>query len=185
MKNLIAQNLIFPLGDSKKILLGFKESGRCDDKDWGMHLGVDMAAPAETKVFAIGNGIVAYSKMHTGEFSESGEILKRNWGGVVIIMHKDIRTDEIFYSLYGHLGKRYAKKGDRVLMGEYIGDVGKSMTESNGIWKEEHLHFSIYKGPFNFKVLPGYYREEDGLTQPEYWLDPVEFIKKYNKKILS
>lgn len=149
--------------------------------DWGIHLGIDISVPAQTKVFSIGRGVVVYSKIHPGEFSETGKIIKRNWGGIVITAHKNPKTKKTFYSLYGHLGVRYVKKGDKVELGELIGTVGKSMSESNGIWEEEHLHFGIYEGPFHFRVLPGYFREKENNTDPDSWKDPVSFIRKYNQ----
>jgi murein DD-endopeptidase MepM/ murein hydrolase activator NlpD len=176
--------LIFPVGDFKNISSGFGEMNVYDDTLWGKHLGIDIAVPGETKVFAIGRGIVVYSKLHSGEFSEDGKILKRNWGGIIIIAHKNPKDKKVFYSVYGHLGRRYFKKGDLIEIGDMIGLIGKSMTESNGAWEEEHLHFGIYSGPFHGKVLPGYFKENDGkrVTEPEDWKDPVAYIKYYNEE---
>ena len=181
----ITPKLIFPLGNFKNVSSKFKQRNAYDGKDWGIHLGTDINSPAGTKVFSIGRGTVVYSKLHPGEFSPAGKIVQRNWGGIIIIAHKVPKNKKIFYSLYGHLGKRYVKKGDLVEMGELIGKVGKSMTESNGIWEIEHLHFAIYIGPFHGKVLPGYYKrkKESELTRPEYWRNPDSFIQNYNRKI--
>jgi len=148
---------------------------------WGKHLGIDISVPHDTKVFSAGRGVVVYSRLHPGEFSEDGQVEKRNWGGIVIIAHKKPKSKEIFYSLYGHLGKRYVKRGDTIEMGGIIGTIGRAMSESNGAWEEEHLHFGIYTGPYHGKVLPGYYKE-NGLTETEYWKEPVSFIKNYNAK---
>jgi murein DD-endopeptidase MepM/ murein hydrolase activator NlpD len=177
-------NLMFPIGNFRNITSGFGEMNIYDDKLWGKHLGVDIASPYETKIFSIGRGVVVYSKLHPGEFSEeSGELLKRNWGGIVIIAHKDPQTKKNFYSIYGHLGKRYVKRGDSVEMGGLIGLVGKSMSESNGAWDEEHLHFGIYTGPFHGKVLPGYFKEESPIqTDLDDWKEPISFIKSYNPR---
>lgn len=163
----------------------FRDKGFFQGKDWGIHLGVDFSLPAETKVFSIGQGTVAYSKLHPAEFDENDKIKKQNWGGVVIIAHKNPKTKKVFYSLYGHLGKRYVKKGDLIEMGELIGTIGKSGSKSNGGWAEEHLHFAIYHGPFHEKVLPGYFSEEQELTKIEYWSEPINFIKQYNQTYLK
>ena len=182
----ITPNLMFPVGNFKNISSGFGEMNVYDKQLWGKHLGIDISAPAETKVFSIGRGTVVYSKLHAGEFSEDGKtIVKRNWGGITIIAHKDSKTKKAFYSIYGHLGKRYVKKGDTIEMGGLIGVIGKSMSESNGAWEEEHLHFGIYEGPFHARVLPGYFKEQDdkeNTTELEYWKEPVSFIKNYNPK---
>ncbi|HCP08219.1 MAG TPA: hypothetical protein DIT25_00230 [Candidatus Moranbacteria bacterium] len=172
----------FPIGNFKNISLKFQAPGTYDDSSWGLHLGTDFDAPENAKVFSIGRGVVVYSKLHPGEFSEDGKILKRNWGGIMIIAHKDLRNKKVFYSLYGHLGKRYFKKGDAIELGDFIGTVGKAMSESNGIWENEHLHFAIYDGPFHGKVLPGYFKEENKNTKLEYWKEPMSFINTYNPK---
>jgi murein DD-endopeptidase MepM/ murein hydrolase activator NlpD len=175
-------NLLLPLKNTGEILSDFRQRNFYDNQYWGIHLGVDVKARAGTEVYSAGRGVVAYSKLHLGEFSENGEVKKRNWGGIVIIAHKNLQRKQIFYSLYGHLGKRYVKEGDPVEAGELIGEVGKSMTESNGLWKDEHLHFAVYTGPYETQVLPGYYNEEEKNTSLEDWHDPVEFIRSYNPK---
>jgi murein DD-endopeptidase MepM/ murein hydrolase activator NlpD len=172
--------LNLPIGNFKNISFKFGDPSMHDKKYWGLHLGVDIGAPADTKVFSIGRGTVVYSRLHPGEFSEEGKIIQRNWGGIIIIAHKNPNNKKIFYSVYGHLGKRYLKKGDAVELGDLIGTIGKAMSESNGIWEEEHLHFAIYSGPFHGKVLPGYFTEGAGLTRLEDWEEPVEFINNYN-----
>lgn len=172
--------LNFPIGNLKNISLKFRQPSMYDKKFWGMHLGTDIEAKEGTRVFAIGRGTVVYSKLHPGEFSDEGKIIRRNWGGIVIIAHKNPRDKNVFYSLYGHLGKRYVKRGDLVEMGDLLGTVGKTMSESNGIWENEHLHLSIYKGPFHGKVLPGYYRENETPTLLENWHDPIDFINNYS-----
>lgn len=183
-----AAKLILPLANinQNNVILKFNkqfiEKGGKKEIDWGIHMGIDIKSPAETKVFSAGRGVAVYSKLHAGEFSPKGKILKRNWGGIVIIAHQNPRNKKIFYSLYGHLGKRYVKKGDFVEMGEMIGTIGKAMTESNGIWEDEHLHLAIYVGPFHDRVLPGYYKKEDKNTKLIYWKDPVSFIRRYNKQ---
>lgn len=176
--------LIFPLGNFKNISSPFRERNSYDGTDWGIHLGVDIDVPLDTKVFAVGRGVVVYSKLHPGEFSEDGKIIKRNWGGILIIAHKDPRAKKVFYSLYGHLGKRFFKKGDPIQMGELIGTVGKAMSESNGGWENEHLHFAIYDGPFHARVLPGYLKGQAAATELPRWKEPINFIRAYDSQNL-
>lgn len=172
--------LNYPIGNFKNVSLSFGKPSSYDGKYWGMHLGVDLDIPESTKVFSAGRGVIVYSKLHPGEFSPDGKIAQRNWGGIIVIAHKNPIDKKIFYSLYGHLGKRFVKKGDRVELGDIIGACGKAMSESNGIWEQEHLHFAIYRGPFHGRVLPGYYNEQEEKTRPEDWTDPIEFVKNYN-----
>jgi len=173
--------LMLPTGNFKNISSGFGEMNVYDRQLWGKHLGIDIAVPYDTKVFSVGRGVVVYSKLHPGEIAEDGNVKKRNWGGIIIIAHKDPKTKKVFYSLYGHLGRRYMKRGDAVEMGTLIGTIGRSMSESNGAWEEEHLHFAIYSGPFHNRVLPGYFKE-GGMTEEAYWREPISFIKNYNSK---
>ena len=172
--------LIYPIENTNNVSSKFRDGNFSGGKDWGIHLGVDIPASFETKVFSIGRGNVVYSKLHPAKLSEDGKIDEMNWGGIVIIAHKNPKTKKVFYSLYGHLGKRYVKKGDNIEMGELIGTIGKSASESNGGWKEEHLHFGIYHGPFHERVLQGYLNEKSENTKMEYWSEPLMFIDEYN-----
>ncbi len=177
----ITPKLIYPIENiDNNISSKFRDENFCAGKNWGIHLGVDIQADFEAKVFSIGRGTVVYSKIHPAKFDADGKIGKMNWGGIVIVAHKNKKTKNIFYSLYGHLGKRYVKKGDNIEMGELIGTIGRSASESNGGWEEEHLHFGIYHGPFHGRVLPGYYNQKKEITKMEYWSEPLMFINEYN-----
>lgn len=176
--------LVFPLKNFKTVALEFGKQGYADRKNWGKHLGLDLESKEGTQVFSCGRGVVVYSKVHPGEFDENDILQKRNWGGIVIIAHKNPKTQKIFYSLYGHMGKRYVKKGDEVEKEELIGEIGKSMSESNGGWEKEHLHLAIYTGRYEEQVLPGYYKREQKTTNPRDWEDPMVYIKKYNRSLL-
>ena len=167
-----------PLENSENVSANFGGVHSFDGDDWGMHLGVDISVPAGTRVLAIGNGIVVYSSIHAGKISKEGAIQKRNWGGIIIIAHHNAKNKTDFFSVCGHMGKCLVKKGDVVELGQVIGTIGKSMTPKNGLW-EEHLHFGIYTGPWNGKVLPGYFKKESELTKMEYWQEPINFIKNY------
>lgn len=137
---------------------------------WGVHLGEDCIVPAGTDVFAIADGKVVYSALHAGT-EERG-----NWGHVTIIEHHYPWSRKKFYSLYGHLGACFKRIGEKVRKGEPIGFVGKDYTAENGYWLA-HLHFAIYTGPWNKKVLPGYWKEGDASTDPKYWHVPSEFLE--------
>jgi len=93
---------------------------------WGyeMHEGIDIANRLGTPIVAARDGVVA--KTNTS-----------GWGGgygkYVVIRHADG-----YYSIYGHLNRVMAKKGDHVLAGEKIGEMGTT-GRSTGV----HLHFGI------------------------------------------
>ncbi|MCL5970055.1 MAG: serine hydrolase [Patescibacteria group bacterium] len=135
-----------------------------DGIDWGKHLGQDFNIKAGTPIYNIADGIVVYSNLHQGSKE------KPNWGNIIIVAHN--LKGEIIFSLYGHLGRKLVKEGDKVLKGNKIGEVGNAYTRDNGWW-ESHLHFGLYKGLFRGKVLPGY--EPPG--NKKEWIDPLKFFK--------
>ena len=69
--------------------------------------------------------------------------------------------------------------GEKVECGEPLGFVGEAFTPENGFW-EAHLHFALYTGPWHDEVLPGYWKEGDKRTRPEWWRVPSEFVKTYS-----
>ncbi len=165
----------FPLDDYEVNGFKFKKS-HCvyQGVDWGVHLGEDCNKKAGTKVKAIGRGKVVYSALHPGSQE------KRNWGNIIIIAHKNPTMRKVFLSLYAHLGKRLVFKGDKVEMGDTIGFIGKSNTPDNGWWQDSHLHFAIYTGMWNGKVLPGYYKKGQNLTKLSDWENPSRWMEKYS-----
>ncbi|KKT88084.1 MAG: hypothetical protein UW87_C0018G0010 [Candidatus Moranbacteria bacterium GW2011_GWC2_45_10] len=168
-----ARKLDFPFADYKVNALDFGAHGEYEGVDWGIHLGEDCLRPRGEKVKAIGKGRIVYSTLHPGT-KEKG-----NWGNVIIIAHKNPKNKKVFFSLYGHLGKRLKEKGDKVEIGEAIGVVGKRNSPENGWWDEEHLHFSIYTGPWEGKVLPGYFKKNQRRTKLSHWKRPTDFIAGY------
>lgn len=87
------------------------------------HRGLDMAAPAGTPIYA----------------SRSGKVLKSAfsplYGNYVVIEHIDG-----YQTLYAHMSKSLAKKGERVSQGTKIGLVGNT-----GYSTGAHLHLTVYK----------------------------------------
>lgn len=87
------------------------------------HTGIDMACPTGTSIKA----------------AMSGSVVVAGWsniyGNYVIVKHIDG-----YQTLYGHMSKITAKKGQYVAQGEQIGLVG-----STGYSTGPHLHFSVYK----------------------------------------
>jgi len=87
------------------------------------HTGIDMACPEGTPIHA----------------SMSGKVLTAGWsnvfGNYVIINHENG-----YQTLYGHMSKIIAKKGQRINQGTLIGLVG-----TTGYSTGPHLHFTVYK----------------------------------------
>lgn len=185
----VAKSLIFPIKGYTVNDSYFLHEDIYDGKDWGLHLGEDMRTEPATHVMAVGDGLVVYSGNHPGVWKilpDKSRQPIRNWGNLIIIAHQNPKDGKIFLSVYGHLGERYVKKGQIVSKGEVIGDVGAADTPENGLWYA-HLHFAIYVGPFpwhksdgsELKILPGYYKPEEGLTKLKWWKEPSKFIRDY------
>jgi len=176
MAYLTTPKLAFPVDPYVVNGLPFGKRAEYNGATWGVHLGEDLVVPAGTDVRVIGRGTVVYAALHPGT-EEKG-----NWGHVVIIRHKRPRSrNGIFYSLYGHLGTTFKRIGEKVDCGEPLGFIGEANTPENGFWPA-HLHFAISIGPFKDEVLPGYWKEGETRTQPEWWVVPSEFIRGYEEK---
>ncbi len=150
----------------------FNEWCKYDGVVWGYHLGEDVNCRAGTKVLASGRGHVVYAALHPGTRK------KRNWGNIIIVAHKNPRTRKNFFTLYGHLGYRLVRKGQRVEVGQVLGTVGRANSAENGFW-ESHLHFSVYIGPWKGKVLAGYWKKGMKRTKRSFWRKPSSFISSY------
>ncbi len=160
----------FPL--ARYAVNSYRFGERCwyDSAYWGVHLGDDIIRPAGTSVRAIGDGRIVYSALHPGNRR------RRNWGGIVIIGHRLPKPKKSFFSVYGHLDKRRVSKGMTVERGQIIGKIAKAETRENGRWPESHLHFALYTGRWNGRVLPGYWKAGQGRTRRRDWHAPSQFL---------
>lgn len=133
---------------------GYRNIGSGDE--W--HNGVDIPPHPtllnKTKICASADGIVEDIRTLTGESLPP----YTGYGKCVIIKHENgLKT------LYAHMDKVLVSKGDTVVQGQWIGNMG-----STGYSTGTHLHFSIW-GNYNGKnvdIKPG--------------LDPKAFIKPQN-----
>jgi len=106
----------------------------CFGPRWGvMHAGVDLAAPENTPIHAVGAGTV----VETG-WAFSG------YGISVVVDHGNG-----YLTHYAHMNKVAVKVGQKVAPGQRIGFEG-STGDSTG----PHLHFEVHKGMWN-QVDPG------------------------------
>ena len=98
------------------------------------HAGMDFSSKTGTPVFATGDGVVVRA-----DATASG------YGNHIVISH-----GYGYETLYGHLSKYKARRGQRVKRGDIIGYVG-----STGRSEAPHLHYEVHKGgtvvnPLNF-----------------------------------
>lgn len=91
---------------------------------WKAHNGVDYAAPTGTPALAVGDGIVEKTGWANG------------LGNMVEIRHGADKT-----TVYAHLSKIIARKGQRITQGQQVGLVG-----ATGWATGPHLHFEFRVG---------------------------------------
>ncbi|APG65495.1 peptidase M23 [Tenacibaculum todarodis] len=108
-----------------------------------MHNGMDFTAPTGTPIYASGNGKVIHAKRSS------------TFGKVVYIDHGYGYT-----TIYAHMSKIKARKGQKVKRGDLIGYVGNT-----GRSVSAHLHYEIHKD--NRPLNPIYYYYGD-LTPEEF-----------------
>lgn len=87
-----------------------------------IHEGMDFAAPIGTPIYAIADGVVEFSGIHTGGL-----------GNAVSIRHLDGTR-----SVYGHNNENLVRQGDQVLAGQVIAKVGNTGNSTG-----PHLHHEI------------------------------------------
>ncbi|MCL1883307.1 MAG: peptidoglycan DD-metalloendopeptidase family protein [Defluviitaleaceae bacterium] len=85
------------------------------------HEGIDVAAPAGTRILAAEAGIVRFAGWAAG------------FGNYIILDHADG-----YSTLYAHNSRNRVSVGERVTQGQHIGDVG-----TTGRSTGNHLHFEI------------------------------------------
>ena len=127
---------IIPIGDKELTRLS-STFGIRNDPIYNvpkMHSGLDFTAPAGSKIYATGDGII-----ETMEYSTGG------YGNHIVIDH-----GFGYKSHYAHLSKFETKRNRKVKRGELIGRVG-----STGKSTAPHLHYEVIKNgnkidPINF-----------------------------------
>lgn len=115
-----------------------------------LHAGLDFTAPTGTPIYATADGVVTVSG-----FSDGG------YGNHVVINH-----GYGYETLYGHMSRIKAKRGQKVTRGEVIGYVG-STGKSTG----PHLHYEVHKN--GQKIDPVYFFYND--------LSPEQFDRLLKK----
>ena len=88
---------------------------------WLKHQGIDYAAPAGTRVRAVGDGVVE----HAG--------VKGGYGNVVILRHQGQ-----YQTVDAHLSRVHVRRGQRVAQNDTIGAVGQT-----GWATGPHLHYEF------------------------------------------
>lgn len=108
-----------------------------------VHMGIDIAAPAGTPVYAFDDGII---------FDQAYRSAPQDYGGTIITQHQ--LQGRTLYVLYGHLRKTsilIRQKNQRFQKGEILAHLGEK--EENGGWNP-HLHIQLsWKKPEDCDML--------------------------------
>lgn len=120
-----------------------------------IHHGVDLVNREGTPVLAAGSGIVWYA----GDDRERVFGPQPNFYGQLVIlkMDKEYHGQPLF-TLYGHLSTIVVQEGQRVEVGQKLGEVG-----ATGVALGPHLHFEV-----RVTDPKGY----NATRNPELWLRP-------------
>ncbi len=124
----------WPTGKNPIILQEWLSSGCDGKKDYFIgeyHIGVDIDADLDEKVFAIADGEVFH-------ISENGWGTTNQTSNKGILIKHYLRDGTPFIAVYGHV-QSDLQKNNKIKAGEIIGTVGE--------WKDgDHLHLSIFPG---------------------------------------
>jgi hypothetical protein len=129
-----------------------------DGNYYKRHLGEDVGAIRGTPVYAAADGIVRFA-------GPSGDC-NRGWGSLVIV-ESALTNGQPFCIIYGHITNS-VNSSTTVSRGSLLGHVANF-----DCWSD-HLHFSVYKGPYSEIRCT----ESDG-CQAHGYLCSYEFPGKY------
>lgn len=129
-----------------------------------IHLGVDIGAPAGTKVYSFSDGVV-----HSAGYNDD----HGDYGFVVVIEHRLPRSSIKIWALYGHMDRatiQGKKPGTAVKRGQVIGRIGDC--HENGGWSAPHCHFQLSIRPPETHDMPGACSLDDRPRALNEYLDP-------------
>lgn len=122
------------------------------------HLANDYNLPEGSPVYATADGIVERASTVIPFYGDSAGA-----SGAAMIVKHQTSSGQVFYGLYGHIGKMTVDIGERVTRGQQIAQVGR-YTSGGGHYP--HLHFGINT------VEPSYH----GYTPTTACVDKLNFV---------
>jgi murein DD-endopeptidase MepM/ murein hydrolase activator NlpD len=149
--------------NAPSVLNGFNtiENKEKYDRTDPVHMGIDIIAKIGTPVIAPANGTV------TRSFFEPA------YGHTLTIYHGKGPDDLYFLTLYHHMNKRLVQKGDIVVRGQQIGELGATGILAGGV---RHLHFETMGTK---KPDKGYYTP---FNPHKFWYDGPGMITCFENK---
>ncbi len=146
------------------------------DRGRRRHMGLDFLSYKEP-VYASESGVVVYSGVREGSTTRT------NYGHTIVIDHTpEIPCDQRhIYTLYAHLDKRTAYRGQKVRKGTTIGISGNSGTQAyyKGLRQSFHLHFEVIEADRGFDWSRGWPADlrTDHRKDPEGYLNIITTIE--------
>lgn len=137
---------------------------------YSFHNGLDIAAKANTPIYAAADGVVA----HTG----TGEGAYGNW--VTIKHNTGPFASHAIVSLYAHMTSFVVKAGQEVKMGDLVGFEGNTGNTTRllyGPHRGYHLHFTVFDAN-GYGVAKGTYENIYGAYMVPYGApyNPLDFL---------
>lgn len=105
------------------------------------HQGWDLWAPVGTPIFAVGNGIIEFVRIKSGDYGTQ----------LCMSFENPDLPGSLIYAFYAHLSAVFVKTKDWVSEGQRLGLTGKSGNAAGfKSIEDEHLHFEV-----RTEVAPG------------------------------
>lgn len=130
--------------DLRRLASGFGYRTHPIYKTKHLHTGIDFSAPTGTEIYATGDGRVVAADKNA-----------RGYGNHVVIDH-----GYGYKTLYAHMARIQARKGQKVKRGDVIGYVG-----STGTSTAPHLHYEVIKNGKKINPINFFFND---LTPEEY-----------------
>lgn len=124
-----------------------------------VHTGVDIDAPMGTPILAAGAGTVVWADW--GLFRETPGDITDPYGQAVVVRMDFGYQDKPLYSVYAHMSKIVAIRGQHVEAGDVLGSVG-----ATGATTGPHVHFEVRWSQNSFHDT---YNPELWMAPPEGW----------------
>jgi murein DD-endopeptidase MepM/ murein hydrolase activator NlpD len=124
-----------------------------------VHTGVDIDAPYGTQILAAGSGTVVWADW--GLFLEAPGALEDPYGMAVVLRMDFGHLNQPLYSVYAHMSKIIALRGQHVDTGDVLGLVG-----ATGATTGPHVHFEVRWAENSFHST---YNPELWMAPPEGW----------------
>jgi hypothetical protein len=139
---------------------------------WANHTGADLnqkvGEDENAEVYSMGDGVVTFSDTYPDP---------NVWGGLVIIYH-GVVDNKVLYSRYAHVKGRVVTKGQKVLKGQQIAQVG-----GRELGFDPHLHFdisttSVLDGDYR---AAGYWPGTDLNLLRQHFVNPLSWLRSHQQ----